>query len=262
MILVLLLLPVAFEQPLPLGASSAMFAGAATDWRHSLTHNPALPSLGPRQGLAAGYWRPHRLEGVNQAGLAGVLGFERWSVLAGFNRLGFDRYHETEIGIAGAYRVWPARAARPGLALGVSGNLLAVTTDPSRLEAVAAFDAGMILDAGPVRLAGSVSRFNRPRFQNGDELPAAVRVGLAVRPLADLVTAFDFSWERTDPELALGLEMRVLPILTLRCGGRYPPLGYAAGLELAAGPVAVEYAVRYHPQLRDSHILGLGLACW
>lgn len=256
-LLLTLILLASFESGLPLGGSAAMLAGNAhPDWRHALTHNPSLASDAPRWAVTAGYSRPYGLAGVNQARLAGAAGFGRWSVVAGVGQLGFDRYYEREFGLAGAFRL------SRGVTFGAAGNLLAVSSSPVSSDAAVALDAGVTLGAGRYRFAAAAARFNRPRFAHGDELPAQLRCGLVAEPLEDLAAALDIGWDGTDAELALGLELRLLPQLAARCGGSYPPLGYAAGLGLSAGPVTADYAFRYHAQLRDSHILGLSLSCW
>jgi hypothetical protein len=248
---------VAFEQGLPLGAWAAMHAGSAhPDWRNSLSHNPALAAAAPRWAAATGYWRPHGLEGVDHFGLAGAAGLGSWSCVAGFSQLGFDRYHERDLGVAGAYRAFT------GLSVGAAGHLLTVGSGSAGTEAIVAFDAGVAWQAGRLRVAAAASRLNVPRLAGGDELPAVLRAGIAAEPFDDLAVALDAATTGSDPELGLGLELRLLPQLAARCGGRYPPLGYSAGLGLAAGPVAVDYSFRYHAELRDSHIFGLQVRCW
>ncbi|MFO7674944.1 MAG: hypothetical protein R6X12_01300 [bacterium] len=247
----------AFEAGLPFGSAAAMLAGGAhPDWRSALSHNPALAVAAPRLAAATGYWRPHGLEGVDHFGLGGAASFERWSCVAGASQLGYDRFRERDFGLAGAFR--PAA----GWSVGAAAHLLTVTAGTERTEAAVALDAGVTWAGRRLRVGAAGGRVNAPRFAGGDELPATVRAGFAAEPFDDLTAALDVGWSVADPEVALGLELRLLPQLALRCGGRWPPLGYSAGLGFAAGPVGVDYALRYHAQLRDSHIFGLRVQCW
>jgi len=255
--MLLLLLVAAFEPMLPLGPAAAMNAGTAhPHWQNAFGRNPALAASSPWLALGGGYWRPYGLEGVDQAGLSAAAGFERWAAMLGISQFGFDRYRERDFAVLGAFRAFPT------VAVGAAAHLLTVTTSPVRTEAVVALDAGAAWSVGFLHLGVAANRFNLPRLANGDLLPATVRAGLSAEPLEDFAVALDAAWSEYGGETSAGFELGLLPQLKLRFGVGYPPLEYAAGLGVVAGPVEVDYAFRYHPQLRDSHILGLRFSWW
>lgn len=255
--MLLLLLVVAFEPVLPIGPAAAMHAGTAhPHWQNAFGRNPALAVSAPRLAFGVGYWRPYGLEGVDQVGLTAAAGFERWAVALGISQLGLERYRERDWTVAGSFRVFPT------VSVGAAAHLLTVTTSPARTEAVVALDAGAVWSVGSLHLGVAADRFNLPRLANGDLLSATVRAGLTAEPLEDFAVTLDASWSEHGGAAAAGFELILIPQMRLRCGVSYPPLAYAAGLGITAGPVEVDYALRYHPQLRDSHILGLRLSWW
>jgi hypothetical protein len=88
-----------------------------------------------------------------------------------------------------------------------------------------------------------------------------VKVGLAVRPLSELLVALDLGWPFA---FHLGTEFKLplpppVPETALRAGlfVRGGILSFTLGLGIAWGPLALNYAFMSHPQLPGSHRLAL-----
>ena len=101
---------------------------------------------------------------------------------------------------------------------------------------------------------------NSPRWREGTELPSRVVLAGSWRPVDDLLLALDLSRQSSDEDAAFGAEFRLVPQLGLRFGVGVNPLRYAAGLGATVGPLGLEYAYEFHPQLKETHVLGLRAA--
>jgi hypothetical protein len=252
---VLLLLLSAFEFPGYSGRSSAMIAGAAVaDCQHSFSLNPALSVNADRFQTAISYCRPYGLTGLAWGRASGGWSSGRLSAGFGFSTLSIDRYAEqdAEVVVGGS----PA----PSVAVGLGIHALILRTGPQYGDLAPSFDAGACWQSGRVRVGVAGLRLNSPRWREGTELPPRVVLAGSWQPVDDLLLALDLSRERSDDDAAFGAEFQPVPQLGLRFGVGVAPLRYAAGLGATVGPVGLEYAYEFHPQLKETHVLGLRAA--
>lgn len=125
-------------------------------------------------------------------------------------------------------------------------------------------DLGMLARLYRVWSVGfSARNLNMPRLGTGPEadLPVRLAFGVAYRPQAGIVSAFDVSKEPGQPtRVSIGQEFRVVrDYLTLRGGVQTSPVRMAAGLRTGVGNVSVDYALKTHPTLPLEHVFGLAV---
>jgi hypothetical protein len=245
----------AFEFSPPLGPAGAMLAGTAVDdWQAQFSHNPALTTGSGRLAGGGSYCAPFGLADVHC--VAACLGSKvgKWAGGFGVTSLSFDAYHETDVHIIGGWK------PLSGLSAGIGAHWMIKDQGRYGVDGVPRFDAGALWETGRLRLGGAALGVNMPRFDNGDELGLRLLAGAAFRPVESLVLAFDLFRNGEQEGANLGAEFRIVPALALRAGGGVGPLNYAAGVRVSVGFLAVDYTYRFHPQLKETHAVGLQAA--
>ncbi len=251
-LLALLSLIAAFEYQPAGGKADAMLAGGAVaDWRNLFAYNPALFAEGGRYQVGAAYSRPYGLHGVDWGRVCGVVARNRWAGGVSISSLSLDAYRETDLQLN--LGVSPVA----GMTVGLGIHWLAVGMGSHGADGVPAFDLGFAWSSGVFRLAAACSRVNVPRFDNGDELPWVLLVAASVEPVEALLLALDVRRVQSEESAAFGMEFRLIPPLHLRVGGGVRPLTYGAGLGINVGILTVDYSYRFHPQLKETHVIGM-----
>ncbi len=243
-----------FEFAPATGRVGSMLAGAAvTEWQSSFCLNPALAGHAEQYFAGATYCRPYGLAGLDwfHAGIGTNQG--RWSGGVSIGSLSLDRYRETEI------RLEVAAVPVASLALGAAARTLINDAERRGTDVVGAFDIGACWYQGTFGFGGVASAVNEPVFDSGDKKPLQLVLGAALRPVEQLLLALDVRRTGPDEGAAFGIEFNLVPPLDLRVGIGYEPLVYATGVGLHVNPVSVDYAYRFHPQLKETHVVGLAL---
>mgnify|MGYP003681881136 CR=1 FL=1 len=249
------MLATAFEFLVPTGNAGGMIAGGAVaDWQNLFLQNPALIMEAERFQAGLAYSRPYGLDCVDWGRICAVVRKERWGSGVGFGSLSFGNYRESDLQLN--FGVEPIKQVKAGLGM----HLMAVDIGRYGVDVVPAFDLGFAWQAGVFRLGAAGFRTNLPRFRNGDELPGRFVLAGAMRPVETLVLALDLSREGGKESAAFGMDFRLVPPLELRIGVGYEPLLYAAGFGIRVGVFKIDYAYRFHPQLKETHIFGMQAA--
>ena len=253
--MIFLLLLCAFEYPARSGRAAAMLAGAAvTDGQHSFYLNPALGLDGGRLRATICYSRPYCLPGLAWGRASGAWGNGRLAAGIGLSALHLGGYGEQDAAVV------VSGMPVPNVAVGLGIHALIVSASHLYGDVVPSFDAGVCWHFGRFRAGAAGLRLNSPRWRAGASMPARVVVGGSWLPVDDLLFALDLSRESESEDAAFGAEFRPTPQLGLRCGVGISPFRYAAGLDVTVGPLGFEYAYQFHPQLKDTHVLGLRAA--
>ncbi|UCG42354.1 MAG: hypothetical protein JSU73_10840 [candidate division WOR-3 bacterium] len=245
----------AFEFSPLLGTAGAILAGTAvSDWQAQFSHNPALTTESGRLAGGAAYCAPFGLADVHCA--AACLGSRvgGWAGGLSVTSLSFDAFRETDVHANAGWM------PLPGLSAGVGAHWMTVDQGRYGVDWAPKFDVGALWETGRLRLGAAALGVNMPRFANGDELGLRLLAGAAFRPVESLVLALDLNRYEEQEGVSLGAEFRLVPPLALRAGGGVGPLSYGSGLRISAGSLAVDYAYRFHPQLKETHAVGLQAA--
>ncbi len=252
MTVLLPLLLAAFEFSAGSARSWSMLAGAAAgDWQAFARQNPAAAACADRLVVGVAYCQPYRLAGLNWGQVGAAARSGRWAAGLAAASLLSQGYRENDWQVV--------LAARPlaSLCAGVGVHLLSVSGTGLAGAAAPAFDAGLTWEGSSIRVSASGMRVNVPRFANGDEVPLRVTLGAAARPVEPLLLCLDLSREGSVETAALGAEFNLVPPLDLRAGVSYEPLCYALGFGVRVGFVTLDYAYRFHPQLKETHLVGI-----
>jgi hypothetical protein len=253
---VLITIIAAFEFGSSGGPAGAMLAGGAVaDWRHGPCLNPALVDTGPGLAASASGCRPYGLEGLSWARTALHARRERLGVTVAAASLGLGRYRESDLQLVLSGE--PARAVW----FGVGAHALVLNPDGVDADATLALDAGGSLALGRLRLGAAALNLNGPRWRDGSEQPTRLSFSAAWLPVEQLLLAADVERTSAGEVVLAGMEFRLAPPVALRLGVGTAPLRYAGGLAVAVGPVGLDYAWQFHPQLKTTHLLGL-LMTW
>lgn len=251
----LLALLMAFEFQSAGAREAAMVAAGTGDWTASFTRNPALSLDAARVSLAGGYCRPYGLEGVEHVNAAVATRRVNWSLTAGVSSLGFDRYRESQAFLCGGLRPWRATA------LGAGVRWLVVDQGSRGMEMVPAFDIGATWQLGKFVLAAAGRAVNRPGLGTTGTVQPTLVLAAGATPVEELKLLVDLGLTSNRLDGAFGCEFLLLPQLAVRAGLGTDPLLYGGGIGLRVGPVGLDYACRFHPQLKETHQLGLS-ATW
>lgn len=242
----------AFDFLLLNGTASGIGAGTGVvDWRHALTLNPAQTGLPQKFTGTIAYTRPYGLEGVNC--LSADVGF-RWSrlnITVGLRSLGAKGYSEYDMGSTLGFDITKDFTG------GVGFHTLVRNMLGYGMEAVPAFDLGILLKFSTIRLGIAVQQLNKPRFENKDELLPRFRGGIGWEPVKPMLLGVDFEKQGETERLVSGVEVRIFPELRVRGGFETAPWCWRGGIGINLSWLGLDYGYQYHPEMGDMHIIGL-----
>jgi hypothetical protein len=236
--------------------TAGMAAGCAVaDWQNGWALNPAVTADDQRLAGSIIYAQPFGLPGLNFARAGLHYRAKMFAITSGLQVLSMEGEQEFDLGAVSAINLpggWSAGFGLHGLILnqrGYTGDF------------VGAFDFGIGWVGAGLRLGMAGQHLNFPRFSNGDELKPAFRFGLCWTPAAPLLLALDVEKDAEIERFLAGVEYNLLPELALRAGVETFPFSLRSGLSLRLGGLGLDYGYHYHPQLGDTHILGINLRC-
>jgi hypothetical protein len=215
--------------------------------------NPALAAYG---GSVAGtaWSQQFGLPELNREELAVVSHFRRHALGLSASTLGSSLYRESQLGFLWGY------AFRPEFRIGaeVRACRLEIENYPSS-QAVALTGGVEGSPRSGVFIAAVWRNLNEPRLTKyRDRLGESLTLGVTAQVTERGLVSADVVQEKRFPaELHVGAEVRVLPRLVLRVGGRAEPVVPSAGLQVDAGRWSFVYAGDLHPDLGASHQVGL-----
>ena len=232
-----------------MGGAGAALSGDG--W--AVLRNPALAAHGG--SLAGTAWsQQFGLPELTREEIAAVSHFRGHAFGLTAGSFGSKLYRESQFGL-----IW-ARAFQPELRIGVDvrARWLEIENYPSSHT----FTLTAGVEGRPLRglsMAAVWRNLNGPRLPNyRDRIGESLTLGVAAQVTEKgLVTADVVQEEHFPAELRIGAEVRVLPRLTLRVGGRAEPVRPAAGLQVNVGRWSFVYGGDLHPDLGASHQVGL-----
>lgn len=242
----------AFDFLLLSGTASGTGAGTGVaDWQLALTYNPAQTMTSKRAGLSIVYARPYGVSKLNCARLGAGYAINRINLNAGMQFLGIEGYGEYDLGVG--FGVEMTSEVNTGFA--VHGLMVRIPT--AGWSFVPAFDGGILWSISRFRLGAAVQNFNRPRFDNGDEVLPRLRTGVAWEPVEPLLLAADFEKQGECERALAGIEIRIFPELKVRVGMETAPWCIRAGFGLKVKCFGMDYGYHYLPELGGTHVIGV-----
>jgi len=250
--LLFLLLIRAFDFILLNGTASGIGAGTAVaDWRHALNFNPAQARFRGKIAGSVVYTTPYGLEGINCLRTETNFQFSRLGFGVGLQSLGLAGYGEYDIGSAFSFEIVDDFCG------GVGAHALVRNLKEYGLELIPAFDFGMVWQISRLQLGVAVQQLNKPKYKNGDELLPSFRAGIGWEPVKAALLAVDIEKKGEDERLVSGVELRIFPEVKVRAGLETALWCLRAGIGLNWNWLGVDYGYQYHPELGDTHIIGL-----
>ncbi|MEN9980076.1 MAG: hypothetical protein ABIK38_07050 [candidate division WOR-3 bacterium] len=242
----------AFDFLLLSGTASGIGAGTGVaDWQQALIYNPAQTMPSERAGLSIVYARPYGVPELNCARLGAGYSINRINLNAGMQLLGIEGYGEYDFGVG------LGLAITDEVITGVAVHGLLMRMPTAGWLFVPAFDGGILWSISKFRLGTAVQNFNRPRFDNGDEVLPRLRAGVAWEPVEPLLLAVDFGKQGESERLLAGIEVRIFPELKLRAGMETAPWCIRAGCGLKFKHLGIDYGYHYLPELGGTHMIGV-----
>ncbi|MFZ1728812.1 MAG: hypothetical protein WBQ23_02890 [Bacteroidota bacterium] len=230
------------------GCAAAISGGAET-----ALFNPAMLAGSEDGGIL--FWTPSRFGMTELGAAAGV-----WSqTFSGFNtavslqRFGFELYSEHRLDVSAALPVGGAIAA------GARISALHINIARYGNTIIPIIDFGVRCRVADGLEAAAVGfALNMPSIADEERLPAGISAGLAWQH-DGLLLALDCEKEsRSDVNLRLGTEYRLLPEFAIRFGAATLTRQWTAGFAVGHGAFRVEYALSVHSELGASHTVGIG----
>ncbi len=171
-------------------------------------------------------------------------------------QFGFELYKETNI------RLGFARNIDWGVSAGVAINIRRFDIAGYGSTTNALIDVGLLAEAHPTLIFG-FSMKNLAGAKMGTDsqrLPQTFFLGARYVPIKSFTVAIELEKEsRHQPMLKVGLEQRVLGLLSLRAGVTDDPNSISAGFGAGASLFEFSYAGSSHPELGWSHQLELAI---
>ena len=109
------------------------------------------------------------------------------------------------------------------------------------------------------RLALVLEDMNNPKSKQGDLIPASLQIGGSLIPVNGFSLSCDFLKNADYERFLGGVEFNLLPIFSLRFGVATSPYLIAGGFDISFKNLRFDYGYRYHPRLKETHVLSLSL---
>ncbi|MEO0020023.1 MAG: hypothetical protein ABIK47_05225 [candidate division WOR-3 bacterium] len=229
-----------------------MGAGVAVeDWQHSLKLNPALATNPHRLAGAIVYAQPYGLKGLNCAGVGVKFSLGIFHSVSGLEVLTLNGNNEVDIAAAVALPVAEGWSGGFGIH-GLVQHFKDITPD-----ILPSFDLGFLGTIDRFSLGIALQRINSPRFRSGDELFPEFRAGLTWKPAESLLLAIDLEKEREVERILAGTEFQLFEEVVIQGGLETFPFCLRAGLVLQFNWLGINYGYQYHPQMGDTHTVGI-----
>ncbi len=237
---------------MPAGAVGGIGAGVAVeDWQHGFGVNPAMAVSGVRFGAGVTYARPYGLSGLNCIRSVVNFSWGKIATVAGGQLLGLGTYKEWDCGLA--LGTEPIKGLKVGL--GVHGFVQEL--GDYEVRGVPVFDLGGVWRNGRFAFGFSGQRLNSPQLSGGDKILPRFILGGSWEPVQGLVIAIEGRKQGNVDGGAAGVGFQFFPELILRAGVETAPLLWRGGLRIQLGCCGIDYSYQLHPELGDTHILGI-----
>ncbi|MEL6821124.1 MAG: hypothetical protein AAFP70_05140 [Calditrichota bacterium] len=106
-----------------------------------------------------------------------------------------------------------------------------------------------------------VLNVNAPQIGEGskEELSQRLMAGISYQPYDGVTTSIDFNrqLQSKETEVWAGAEFRVFNYVLLRFGGTSNPNRFSAGIGLDMQQITIDYGMRTHSELGESHLVGV-----
>lgn len=249
---------VGVQSPLASGARNLALGGSGVAlggdvWGGS---NPAAWSTLAQREVALYADQAYTLAELRTGALRAALPFQMATVAVGAQTFGFDEYRITGgmIGAARAFRLGTTRRVHAGLAAHVQ-NLSIENYGSATAFSV---DAGVLTDVLPRLSVGArASNLLGTGFVDAP-LPRHLTVGAAFRADPRLTVVLDLDQEvREELSVRGGVEVKPVPMLTLRAGAASAPLRMGVGASVQVNRLTADLAASFHTELGVTPGLGL-----
>ncbi|MCB2205960.1 hypothetical protein KQI65_14560 [bacterium] len=232
---------------------TAAMAGSGCALQGNHTLNPAL--LTAALTSLEAHWVPARF-GLPELGSAGCAYTRRWTasgMRAALQHFGFQAYREMQLSVGG------------GIALGekLAGGSTIRYTHVSMLRYGSGYavgiDIGVRMKLSEQLSCGAVAEnVAQLPFAKEERLPITMKLGTALEQGAFRVACDFVKQSRFPAVFVLGVEYRLLDILSLRAGASTIPGIASGGAGVQWGQWEIGYAVSAHPDLGWTHTAGIG----
>ncbi|MEO0093711.1 MAG: hypothetical protein ABIK67_05600 [candidate division WOR-3 bacterium] len=241
-----------FEFYEPGGPGSSYFASTTNNSFYSATAiNPAMLSRIDKSGIGLVICQPYGISNLTYSRLAGNL--NRPSLGLSLATLGQTGYHEYTFTFALSFPI--DKYFSYGLIL--KGYYLNIENYGDDL--FFGLNLGLLYQQRTYRVGIVIEDLNKPRSYQGDLIITTLRIGATFLPTDNLTFSSDFLKNGDSEQLMGGVEFMLLPIFSLRIGLRTNPYQLALGFGIIAKHLNLDYTYRYHPSLKETHIISLAI---
>lgn len=236
----------------PGGPSSAYFANSTIISLYDATAiNPAsLPRIG-NNGLALVYTKPFGLSTLTYNRL--ILNLNRPALGFSFSSLGQTGYYEHTFTLATGF------ALNKNFSYGIILKGYNVNIRDYGNDFFPSLNLGILFKQSTYRLALVFADMNNPKSKQGDLIPASLQIGGLLNSFNGFSLSCDFLKNTVSERFLGGIELNLLPIFSLRFGVATNPYLIAGGFGVSLKNLSIDYGYRYHPRLKETHVLSLSL---
>ncbi|MDH5185827.1 MAG: hypothetical protein OEZ20_09265 [candidate division WOR-3 bacterium] len=235
------------------GPASANFVSSTTLSLYDGTAtNPAILSQIGHSGFALVHTKPFAISNLSYHRL--IMNLKRPFLGFALSSLGQPGYYEYIIALATSF------ALKNNFAYGLILKLNYLSIGNYGKDFLPSLNLGILYRQSNYRLAVVLEDLNNPKSRAGDLIPASVRLGCTVEPVADFRLSGDFLKSTNYERLLTGVDFSLLPMVSFRVGIATNPYHLAAGIGISLKTFSLDYACRYHTRLKETHILSLAVA--
>lgn len=227
----------------------------AATGRDGFLLNPALSANAAGFYAALNYSRLFNLAELRYANGIFSLPLRDWGVGASVESFGGNLYSETRITLNTARVMLADR-----LSAGFSGHLYRISVKNYESTGTIGFSVGLLYSLSEQwQIGAAIENINQPELNGyAEELPQAMRIGVAYQPVAALQAFLSVEKDRWyAPEVAVGVSYQISEQLAIQSGYNTQADKPSAGVQFSAMQLDIGYAMQYHFDLGETHFFSV-----
>ena len=233
----------------PGGSSSATLLNSVRKSAYIATAvNPSLLCHLDKNGIGIVYSQPYNISQIQYSRLSA--NYKNFGF--GFSRLGQTGYAEYIFSLSAGM------SFNQNLSYGLILKGLYLDLGNYGQSFTPALNIGFSYQLNKISFGSVIENLNSPNNSTGENIPWQILAGAMFEPVSDFLLGLEITKSASDQNLALGAELKPIPILAVRLGTKTNPFIISGGLGIEIKNISIDYAIKFHPQLKQTSVISIG----
>jgi hypothetical protein len=227
--------------------SALLLASVGTSSYTASLVNPAMLTQLEKNSVGLVYAKPFQLDLIQYNRI--FMNYHNFGI--GISRLGQSGYQEYNLSLSAGF------SANKNLSYGFMLKGLYLDLAEYGQSFVPALNIGISYKINRLEFGSVLENANNPLDVIGMDIPWAVLAGVIFQPVKEFLIGLDLHKTAQDENISIGTELKPLPILAVRLGTKTNPFIISGGLGVTFKNISLDYAVKFHSQLRETSVISL-----